>query len=305
MDVALAGDRSAYVGLIGAAASSARVTTHLRFWIFVADKIDVDGVDEAGRCAAPLAQVRVVYFDAAKFMNYTVRAPVGASYGNLRSPANFARFYLANLLPRDVDTVVYLDTDVIVRRDLTNLLDDAQPGGAVAAVPRPNQRPCFHANASRPGMFYCDHPALAHLRHHDLEAFNAGVTVFSLRIWRQRRLVDVVDTWLRKHDLQGPLWRLGSNPPLVLAALGSFTPLDPRWNCDGLAWKKTLDLDPACLQHDAFVWHWSGPKKPWLPNGHFKHLWWAHLPDARCLTHLPPAPTPADDSAPRRRRRRR
>ena len=42
----------------------------------------------------------------------TLSAPRGPSYGNLRSPLNFARFYLADLLP-DADRVVYLDADAV------------------------------------------------------------------------------------------------------------------------------------------------------------------------------------------------
>ena len=304
VDVALAGDRSAYVGLLGSTASAARASqkkkkkkTRLRFHVFVGDAEDVVHVDAALRCAAPGSTVRVYHFDFRRYVKNAevkLRAPVGASYGNLRSPANFARFYFAKMVPESVNRIVYLDADVVVRRDLGDLVAQSPEDVAVAAVPRASQGACFHRNASRPGMFFCEEEAFkaAGISEKNLETFNAGVAVFSLDVWRRKNIADLVETWLLRHQ-ERPLWRLGSNPPLVLAAIGSFYALDPRWNCDGLGWKKPIDLEPTCLKDDAFIWHWSGPKKPWLPNGHFKHLWWNHLHDARCLTLLPPVLPPS------------
>mmetsp|Transcript_21552 Transcript_21552/g.85703 ORF Transcript_21552/g.85703 Transcript_21552/m.85703 type:complete len:195 (+) Transcript_21552:683-1267(+) len=157
-------------------------------------------------------------------------------------------------------------------------------------------RACYDPNATRPGMFYCaTRGARAALRDvagvedpdAELEAFNAGVAVFDLSVWRRRGLTATVERALRRHARGPPLWRLGSNPPLVLAARGSlFQPIDARWNCDGLGWKKLVDLDPACLRR-AFVWHWSGGRKPWVRGGLYRRLWWAQLEDARCLAALP------------------
>ena len=71
------------------------------------------------------SQVHVVEFDAATSLaNVTVRAPRGPSYGNLRSPLNFARFYLAALLP-EAPKVVYLDADAVAARDVADLYDSA------------------------------------------------------------------------------------------------------------------------------------------------------------------------------------
>jgi hypothetical protein len=96
---------------------------------------------------------------------------------------------------------------------------------------------------------------------------------------------------------QGPLWRLGSNPPLILAARGRFEGIDGRWNCDGLGWKRPGDLAAPCVGGGAFVWHWSGPRKPWLAGGLYRHLWWPQIRDARCLAALPGAAPPREPPA--------
>lgn len=288
VDVAIAGDRTVYVGIVAAVASVFATTPQARVWVVV-PKGETGGLREALACGG--RAVRVVEFDDAVLVNLTIQAPTGPGYGNLKSSLNFARFYLAELLP-SVRRVVYLDADVVVLRDLAALFDD-HTATAVAAVPRPKMRPCYNKNASRPGMFFCDDPkARAVFRSNgiddpdeQLSAFNAGVAAFDLDVWRERGLRQRAEFWIRAHATTR-LWRLGSNPPLVLVAAGSFRPLDTRWNCDGLGWKRTLDLDPACLRHGAFVWHWSGPRKPWLEAGLFKHLWWPHIHDASCLPLL-------------------
>ena len=313
--VAVAGDRAHSVGLAATVASifgAARDPGRVRAHVVVPARggAEREALRRALACAAGKrhgSQVHVVDFDAATSLaNVTLRAPRGPSYGNLRSPLNFARFYLAALLP-EAPKVVYLDADAVAARDVADLYDSALTddarGAVVAAAPRRDQRVCYDANASRPGVFYCDAPrakaALAALGakrpDRDLEAFNAGVAVIHLARWRRLDLTAAFEAAMRAHATEGPLWRLGSNPPLILLAKGRFEALDPRWNCDGLGWKRPTDLNRACLANGAFVWHWSGPKKPWTTHGLYRNLWWPHVRDARCLAALP-GDGPLDDA---------
>ena len=143
-------------------------------------------------------------------------------------------------------------------------------------------------------MFFCEGSKRATLEtlgvrdpDGDLESFNAGVVVLHLGRWRSLGLAQTFGRAMALHS-QARLWRLGSNPPLVLLAQGGrFEAIDARWNCDGLGWKRPTDLEAACLEKGAFVWHWSGPRKPWLRDGLYPHLWWPHVRDARCLAGLP------------------
>jgi alpha-1,4-galacturonosyltransferase len=317
--VAVAADRAHYVGLIaciGSVFAASRDPYRLR----VSAIIPARGVRDSGalrralKCRVRRGHVDVVEFDARKALRRVdVKAPRGPGYGNLRSPANFARFFLPELLP-DADRVVYLDADAIVVRDVAALYDSA-PQAVVAAAPRP-QRACYDANDARPGMFLCEHlEAFAALGVADpaaMTTFNAGVVVIDLKRWRALGLSEKFVEATRAHA-QHKLWRLGSNPPLVLLAHGRFEALDPRWNCDGrgaasfsdgveavlvpsspvpagLGWKKPTDLDAPCLRHGAYIWHWSGPRKPWLADGLYPQLWWPHVRDARCLLGLPGVP---------------
>ncbi|KAH8048656.1 glycosyl transferase [Aureococcus anophagefferens] len=174
---------------------------------------DDDAAAEAPRTDA--APVAVVPFDADRYLaNVTLSAPRGPSYGNLRSPLNFARFYLADLLP-DADRVVYLDADAVAVRDVADLYDGAFSGSAssvVAAAPR-DQRVCYDRNASRPGVFYCG-DARARARaalgfpdpEADLEAFNAGVLALHLGRWRSLGLTARFEDLMRARRRRSGAW---------------------------------------------------------------------------------------------------
>ena len=171
-------------------------------------------------------------------------------------------------------------------------LYDSKPEAVVAGVPRA-QAACYDAKDQRPGMFFCENNELgAFADPSSPKTFNAGVVLADLEQWRALKLGDKFIEMTRAHARK-KLWRLGSNPPLVLLAHGRFEALDQRWNCDGLGWKKPTDLEPVCLRDGAFVWHWSGPRKPWLADGLYPASWWPHVRDARCLLGLPGVPPPS------------
>ena len=290
--VAVAADRAHYVGLIaciGSVFAAARDPYRLRVSAIIPSRgaRDAMALKRALKCRVR-GHVAVVEFDARQFLKRVeVRAPRGPGYGNLRSVANFARFFLDELLP-DAERVVYLDADAIVVRDIATLYD-SKPEAVVAGVPR-NQKACYDAKDQRPGMFFCENDELgAFADPSALKTFNAGIVLIDLKQWRALKLGDkFIDMMIA--NSRKKLWRLGSNPPLVLLAHGRFEALDERWNCDGLGWKKPTDLEPACLRDGAFVWHWSGPRKPWLADGLYPQLWWPHVRDARCLLGLPGVP---------------
>ena len=58
-----------------------------------------------------------------------------------------------------------------------------------------------------------------------------------------------------------PLWSLGTQPLLLIAAYGRWSALPRVWNVDGLGYRP--DVDDATLQA-ASVLHWTGKGKPWL-----------------------------------------
>ena len=162
MHVAVAADRAHYVGLItciGSVFAAARDPYRLRVSAIIPSRgaRDAMALKRALKCRVR-GHVAVVEFDARQFLKRVeVRAPRGPGYGNLRSVANFARFFLDVLLP-GAERVVYLDADAIVVRDVAQLYD-SKPEAVVAGVPRA-QAACYDAKDERPGMFFCDNDDL-------------------------------------------------------------------------------------------------------------------------------------------------
>ncbi|KAH8052066.1 glycosyl transferase [Aureococcus anophagefferens] len=204
--------------------------------------------------------------------------------GNLAAGPNFARFYLADLLPPGVDKVVYLDADTIVRKDVAHLFDTSLTSStprnfAVAAVSRRYKAMC--------GSFInCRSPEVTMLLKSQkitdpdaqLDPFNAGVLVVHLGRWRALELTRAVEFWMRwNSDL--PLYKLGSNPPLVLAVRDRFQHLDNRWNCQ---------RGHTCWDRgDAGALHWSGANKPWGLTFERDRVEWLPFAAPKCLAGLP------------------
>jgi hypothetical protein len=193
-------------------------------------------------------------------------------HGNLASPANFARFQIGDLFP-ELETVLYLDTDVIVMR---GALFDANwrallGGATAAAVPRREgfQVSYFVTAAERVKELYRG-------RHEgkdgdlDARAFNAGVMLLDLQRWRRLRINDECAFWVRQNR-EARLWSLGTQPVLLVALLGEWKELDWRWNVDRLGWNRELDEEE--MEREALIVHWNGVHKPWRSDGFYVGLW--------------------------------
>ncbi|EGB02112.1 hypothetical protein AURANDRAFT_69187, partial [Aureococcus anophagefferens] len=152
----------------------------------------------------------------------------------------------------------------------------------LAAAPRDFKRVCDHlvnCGAAAVRARFAD-PARA------LHAFNAGVVVFDLDRWRRRRLAADVERWVATNAAADPpIYRLGSNPPLVLAVGEDWARLDPRWNCmRGI--HRQHPHNTACWR-DAFVRHYPGGAKPWaMAPADAAALGWRFPRRAACAADL-------------------
>lgn len=212
--------------------------------------------------------------------------------GNLASPCNFARFFLPKLLP-GVRRVLYLDADVVVQADVASLFELSMPAGALAAaVQRSEPHFRYKRYAARAGETFAKRYRARQVRLDGTKpTFNAGVMLADLDAWRAATLTEDAVWWLEQHAASPDgLWHLGSQPPMHLILYGRWAPLPPRWNLPNLgriANLRTQELDAANLLH------WTGKRKPWLPDALYPERWRRYVPQA-CVA-------PANRSAPWRR----
>lgn len=256
--VVVATSRAHYTGALSVVASAANATAtqarRLRFLLLVDDAGKVDAFERAARCAAnDRVTVRAQHFhDISRFPASRARDP------RLRDPLNYARFFVGELLPKATQCI-YLDTDVFVERSLADLdriakeLFAEQPNTVIAAVPRDFKKPCD-------GVVNCK---LAVVKNRgEMHSFNAGVVVFQLERWRSQKKLEDVARWITENERRnGHVYKLGSNPPFVLAVGPDLARLDARWNC-----MRGIHREHA---HNAQCWagayirHYPGGAKPW------------------------------------------
>jgi hypothetical protein len=198
----------------------------------------------------------------------------GRRADRLRKATNFARFFLASLLP-DLDKVMWVDCDVLIHKDLRLLWDTALPASNAAG--KHDERPVIAAFVEPApfGRFYFDRKAVGSLwkeRHTSTDAqlhfegpsFNDGAVVLDLALWRNLDLSKEVQWWMEKHQQADPgLWKFGTQPIMLLVTHQRWQRLPEEWYAGDLGFSKAVEVSGRAVQ--ATVLHFDGEHKPWLP----------------------------------------
>ncbi|KAK3424761.1 hypothetical protein EUGRSUZ_F01531 [Eucalyptus grandis] len=130
----------------------------------------------------------------------------------LDCPLNYARSYLANLLPLCVRRVVYLDSDLVLVDDIASLAaTPLDPGSAVLAAPEYCNAnftsyftPTFWSSPSLPLTFAGRRSRPCY--------FNTGVMVIDLDRWRAGGYTAKIEEWMELQKRMR-IYELGSLPP--------------------------------------------------------------------------------------------
>ena len=176
--------------------------------------------------------------------------------------ATYYRLYLTEILPADIDKVIYLDGDILVVDKLVKLWNTSVENYAIAAVPDSYNNKIEHYNRLR-------YPQT-------LGYFNAGMLVVNLKYWREKQVLlkffDYVKSnaeRLKCHD-QDVLNYLFKDSKLVLPI--RYNVLNEYWfdlRYSLISW----EFDEQILEaqaHPAII-HFTGIPKPWYKN--CKHPW--------------------------------
>ena len=221
------------------------------------------------RSTIPNLNFKIYYFDS-----NLVRGKISKSIRQaLDQPLNYARIYLADIIPADVGRVIYLDSDVIVVDDIEKLWKVDMEGKVVAAPEY-----CA-ANFTQyfTNYFWADSKLSNTFKGRKPCYFNTGVMVMDVEKWRKAGLTQRVEEWMAVQK-QKRIYHLGSLPPFLLVFAGNIKPVDHRWNQHGLGGDnfegKCRSLHPGPIS----LLHWSGKGKPWLRLGSRRpcivdHLW--------------------------------
>lgn len=178
----------------------------------------------------------------------------------LDCPLNYARNYLANLLPPCVHKVVYLDSDLVLVDDISKLAATPLGDHAVLAAPE-------YCNANFTSYFtptFWSNPTLS-LTFSGRNAcyFNTGVMVIDLERWRKGDYTRKIVEWMELQKRMR-IYELGSLPPFLLVFAGNIAPVDHRWNQHGLGGDNYRGLCRDLHPGPVSLLHWSGKGKPWV-----------------------------------------
>jgi len=191
------------------------------------------------------------------------------------SLAAYLRLMLPELLPADVSKVIYLDADMLVRRDLTQLW--LEPLGDYSALAvQDYAAPFIDSSMSLSNFDVCNlHLAaafpVANYRELGISAdrmyFNSGLMVINIQKWRSENITGQVFDCLRTHR-QHVLWWDQYALNVVLA--DKWRCLDHRWNQGAHIfvyphWRESpFNRETyALLKEDPWVIHYCSPSKPW------------------------------------------
>jgi lipopolysaccharide biosynthesis glycosyltransferase len=174
--------------------------------------------------------------------------------------ATLYRLRLEELLPADVERVIYLDTDVVVLDSLAPLWSSGTAAHTTLAV-RSSRTPWICGAGGVPWKDLGLAP--------DLPYFNSGVLVIPLDRWRNTQVSE--RALGLTHRVQ---FALVDQSALNAVLAGRWEKLDPRWNLAGghidpegsLAWyTEGVDVMTAAIAHPAVVHFTRGGSlgRPW------------------------------------------
>jgi lipopolysaccharide biosynthesis glycosyltransferase len=172
----------------------------------------------------------------------------------LQTPAAFARLYLTEYLPATIPRALWLDTDTIIKNDVTPLFDRVMQHPIAAAYDQKNFQEVY-------SEFVEAAEVSLHFRINWSERiFNSGVLMVDLDRWR----VDDTTQVLERMATSFP----GADDQFLLNLVfhQKFDMLEGKWNFIGLgeplSWWHGITLPSAADIAEARILHFTGRCKP-------------------------------------------
>jgi len=188
------------------------------------------------------------------------------------SAETYFRLFIPDIMA-DYDKVLYLDVDMIVRRDIAELFRENVDGKILAAVRDVDMAGVYNSNLSAPSDNTFDKKRRDYLENKlqlkkPFDYFQAGVILFNLR--EMRRSFSVQDAL----DFAAQKWEFQDQDVLNYLAQGKVKFLDWRWNVqyDWEFWRIRNVIAKAPIQmyldymesrQNPYIIHYSGTVKPW------------------------------------------
>ena len=188
----------------------------------------------------------------------------------------YLRLMAARLIPDDIEKVIYLDSDVLVKDDLSKLWElDPQDNYCLAAVDiavpyiDANEVVDTQSRAAKP--YVMAYQPIQNWRELGLDGsanyFNSGVMVLNLKLWRDDNIEEQLFRCLRENSAYVWCW---DQYALNVVFAGRWGQLEPRWNQGGHVFEypdescSPIDEnDFVAMRDDPAIIHYTTMFKPW------------------------------------------
>lgn len=166
---------------------------------------------------------------------------------------NYYRIFLCEILEKPIEKVLYLDVDMIINADISELYNKDISIYALAAVNEKNEKKTQ----------LLDIPS-------EYQYFNSGVLLMNLRKFRDDHLIKRITEYILANEEKLQSW---DQDALNAVLFNQRLTLDQKWNVTTRTILTHKDIQPAIV-------HFTGMHKAWHPHyceHPYKHLYFDYL----------------------------
>lgn len=185
--------------------------------------------------------------------NIVSQFPMPSYMSSHISIATYYRLFVERALPSNIDKVIYMDCDMVVRGSLTPLWETDMTDKAIGAVYQFNEWALNNQSYERLGF------------DSSYGYFNAGLLLINLKYWREHDVTSQLMAFIKDNYAQ-----IHSHDQDVLnAVLHQYVqPLSYTWNCLPSFFEKKRYTYPGFVDYsknivDPVVIHYVSKPKPW------------------------------------------
>ncbi len=177
--------------------------------------------------------------------------------GHITIEAYF-RLLISNVLPKTINKILYLDSDLIINTDISRLWETPFQNASILASPESEKNHDFIFSKHGPNL--------------NGQVFNSGVLLIDLKKWRQNHITQKIITYLKKYN-QDIVWHDQEGLNAIFA--DNWTSLSIKWNL--LTPMVEECLSPSSISaanrklyrkslFNPYIIHFNTCQKPWDPN---------------------------------------
>ena len=201
--------------------------------------------------------INLIFQDISIFKDYRIGKHVSVN--------TYLRLLLTNIIPEDVDSGLFLDSDTVVTGPLTELAE--MKFAEITDVSKPESEKYIYAVSEIPEQRIANSNRLTSLGFKTDSYFNAGVMMISLKNWRltdtSAALLNLANTYME----QLVFW---DQDVLNMHFVNRWTKLDETYNALHLIWERPKT---------PLIVHYAGSSKPWnyLDRHPYKSCYFKYL----------------------------